>query len=58
MRQSDKRGSVRNDEIINFHLLSGAGFEPVSPGPCKTQATFSNSICPKPGKNKESRNEI
>ena len=25
MRQSDKRGSVRNDEIINFHLLSGAG---------------------------------
>ena len=25
MRQSDKYGSVLNDEIMNFHLGSGAG---------------------------------
>ena len=25
MRQSDKCGSVRNDEILNLHLGSGAG---------------------------------
>ena len=33
-------------------------FQPASPRSCKTEPTFSNSICPKPGKNKESRNEI
>ena len=25
MRQSNKSGSVRNDDIINLHLVSGAG---------------------------------
>ena len=25
MRQSDKCGSLQNDEIMNFHLGSGAG---------------------------------
>ena len=25
MRQSNKYGSVRNDEILNLHLRSGAG---------------------------------
>ena len=33
-------------------------FEPVSTVSCKSQATFINYICPKPGKNKESKNEI
>ena len=33
-------------------------FQPASPDSCKTQATFSNSICPKPRESKESLNEI
>ena len=60
IRQSNKCGSVRNDEIINLHLGSGAG--PCVSIPCswKTRATFIDSIRRnnQPGKNKESRNQI
>ena len=47
MRQSNKCGSVRNDEIINLHLGSGAGL-----ASCKTPATLIDSIRPnnQPGK--------
>ena len=61
LAQSNKCGSVRNDEIINLHLGSGAGLKSASPASCKTPATFIDSIRPnnQPGKkNKESRNEI
>ena len=46
MRQSDKCGSVRNNEIFNLHLGSGAGLESASPASCKTPATFIDSIRP------------
>ena len=62
LRQSNKCGSVRNDEIISLHLGSGArALESASPASCKTPATFIDSIRPnnQPGKkSKESRNEI
>ena len=52
LRQSNKCGSVRNDEIINLHLGSGAALESASPASCKTPATSIDSICPnnQPGK--------
>ena len=48
MRQSNKCGNVRNDEIINFQLA----LESASHGSCKTPATFIDSIHPtnQPGK--------
>ena len=60
MTQSNKCGSVRNDEIINLHLDLVRALESASPASCKTPATFIDSIRPnnQPGKNKESRNEI
>ena len=60
MRQSDNYGSVENDRIINLHLGSGWGLWPSIPGSysCKTRGTFSISLCQKPEKNNESRNEI
>ena len=46
MRQSNKCGSVRNDEIFNLHLGSGVVLESASPASCKTPATFIDSIRP------------
>ena len=46
LRQSNKCGSVRNDQIINLHLGSGAAPESASPASCKTPATFIDSIRP------------
>ena len=40
MRQSNKCGSARNDEILNLHLGSGVGLESVYPASCKIPATF------------------
>ena len=59
MRQTNKCGSVWNDEIINLHSESGAGPWVSSPASCKTPVKFIDSIRPnnQPGKNKESRNE-
>ena len=54
MRQSNKCGSVRNDEIINLHLGSGAG--PASPASCKTPATFIDSIHPHNQPRKKTKN--
>ena len=58
IRQSNKCGSVRNDEIISWDLVRA--LESASPASCKTPATYIDSICPnsQPGKNKEPRNEI
>ena len=44
MRHSNKCGSVRNDEIINLHVGSGAGPRVSIPCSCKTPATFIDSI--------------
>ena len=55
MRQSNKCGSVRNDEIINLHLGSGAALESTSPASCKTPATLIDSIRPIQSKNPEMR---
>ena len=59
MRQSNKSGSVRNDETFNLHLRSTTGPESASPASCKTPATFIDSICQndKLEKGKEPRNE-
>ena len=52
MKQSNKCGSVRNDEIINLHLGSGTG-----PSSCKTPATLIPSAQrTNQEKNKEFRN--
>ena len=60
MRQSNKCGSVRNDEIFNLHLGSGAG--PWVSIPCLLQDTSHIYWFHPPNqiarKNKEPRNEI
>ena len=60
MRQSNKCGSVRNDEIFNLHLGSGAG--PWVSIPCLLQDTSHIYWFHPPKqiarKNKEPRNEI
>ena len=60
MRQSKKCRIVTNGKIISLHLQFGVGLSVSIPAPCKTAATFIDSIHPnnQPGKNKESRNEI
>ena len=58
MRQSNKCGSVRKDEIFNLNLGSGAALESASPPSCKTPATFNHPPKHIARKNKEPRNEI
>ena len=61
MRQSNKRGSVRNDEIINLHLGSGTGPLSLHPVPCarhQPQLLIPSAHTINQEKNKESRNEI
>ena len=61
MRQSNKCGSVRTDEIINLHLEYSMTLESAFPAFCKIPVTFIDSIGQnnQPGKKtKKSRNEI
>ena len=53
MRQSNKCGNVRNDDLV-------WAVESASPASCKTLNTFIDSICPnnQPGISKESRNQL
>ena len=45
VKQSNKCGSVRNDEIINFYTWDLVrALESASPASCKTPATFIDSI--------------
>ena len=44
MRRSNKCGSIRNDQIFDLHLGSGAACESVSPAFCKTPTTFIDPI--------------
>ena len=46
MRQSNKCGSVTNDEIFNLQLRPGEALESASPAFCKTPGTFIDSIRP------------
>ena len=46
MRQSDKYGSVRNDDIFNLHWDLVQALESASSAFCKTLAVFIDSICP------------
>ena len=61
MRQSNKFGSVRNDEINNLHL--GSGWGPVSQHPLyagryQPQLLIPSSQDNQPGEDKEFRNGI
>ena len=44
MRQSNKCGSVRTDEIINLHLEYSMTLESAFPAFCKIPVTFIDSI--------------
>ena len=46
IRQPNKFGSARNDEIINLNLGSGTDLEPATSAACKTSFTFIDSIHP------------
>ena len=60
MRQSNERGSVKNDDIFNLHLILVWALRSESPASGKTPATFIDSIHLNnhQGRNKESRNKI